>query len=194
MIAKYALLNKLHTKIIEARFKAKAESFMLFQREYRKTLDFENGFEFKAGMYDNELYYQGKFAFKKHFLGNNKIPLIDGGEGGEEFKCAQDIDAESDVKFWLRNVARHHASFRLPTSTDNFYPDFIAQLNDGRILVVEYKGAHLADTQDTKEKALIGAIWEKVSNGKGLFMVAVKSKDGSSVAEQIKAKILLAGL
>jgi hypothetical protein len=60
--------------------------------------------------------------------------LNDGGEGGEEFQCAQAIDAESEVKFWLRNVARHHASFRLPTSTDNFYPDFVALLNDGRIV------------------------------------------------------------
>jgi type III restriction enzyme len=189
MIAKYALLTKLQAKITEVRLKAKSESFMLFQREYRKTLDFENGFEFKACLYDGELYYQGKFAFKKHFLGNNKIPLFDGGEGGEEFKCAQAIDAEPAVKFWLRNVARHHASFRLPTSTDNFYPDFIVKLNDGRILVVEYKGAHLADTQDTKEKALIGEIWEKQTNGKGLFMVAVKSKDGLNVTEQIKAKV-----
>jgi type III restriction enzyme len=67
-------------------------------------------------------------------------------------------------------------------------------LNDGRILVIEYKGEYLATGDDTKEKALIGAIWEKVSNGRGLFMVAVQSKDGLSVAEQIKAKILLAGL
>jgi hypothetical protein len=50
----------------------------------------------------------------------------DGGEKGVEFQCAKAIDAEQQVKYWLRNIARHPASFKLPTSTDYFYPDFIA--------------------------------------------------------------------
>ncbi|MDR3342987.1 MAG: hypothetical protein LBT14_09435, partial [Treponema sp.] len=136
--------------------------------------------------------YQGNYKFKKHFLGNNKIPDLK--SEGEEYLCAQAIDAEPAVKFWLRNVDCNHASFKLPTSTDFFYPDFATMLNDERILVIEYKGENLATNDDTKEKALIGAVWEKVSNGKGLFMVAVKSKDGLNVAGQIKAKILLDGL
>ena len=40
----------------------------------------------------------------------------------------------------------------LPTSTDRFYPDFVAMLQDGRIFVVEYKGADRMDTGDTREK------------------------------------------
>jgi hypothetical protein len=40
-----------------------------------------------------------------------------------------------------------------------------------------------------KEKAVISAIWEKETKGTGLFMVAVKSKDGLTVAEQMKEKI-----
>jgi type III restriction enzyme len=62
-------------------------------------------------------------------------------------------------------------------------------LQDDRILVVEYKGAHIADNQDTKEKVAIGEIWEKQSKGKGLFMLAVKNKDGKSIDQQIKEKI-----
>jgi len=55
---------------------------------------------------------------------------------------------------WIRNVARHTRSFWLPTTTDKFYPDFVAQLADGRLLVVEYKGALLAGAgvDDTNEK------------------------------------------
>jgi type III restriction enzyme len=93
------------------------------------------------------------------------------------------------VRFWLRNVALLPVSFRLPTSTDFFYPDFVAQLNDGRTLVVEYKGEDRATNDDSKEKAVIGEIWAKLSGGKGLFLLAVKSQDGKSVAEQIKDKI-----
>ena len=121
--------------------------------------------------------------------GNNNIPSIDGGEKGEEFQCARAIDAEPQVKFWLRNIARHPASFKLPTATDNFYPDFIAKLEDDRILVVEYKGSHLVDSQDTKDKEAIGKVWEMQSNKKGLFLLAVKNRDGKTVEQQIKEKI-----
>ncbi|MDR1231425.1 MAG: hypothetical protein LBK61_08495 [Spirochaetaceae bacterium] len=140
-------------------------------------------------MYDGELYYEGSYKFTKHFLGNHKIPLMDGGENGEEFQCAKALDAEPQVKFWLRNVARHPASFKLPTSTDFFYPDFVAMLNDGRILVVEYKGEYLAETPDTKEKANIGEIWAKLSKGKDLFLLTTLKKGGKTLEEQIKEKI-----
>jgi type III restriction enzyme len=188
MIAKYALMNKLLVNITAARQKVKHKSFELFQSETHKTLDFKTPFTFSENMYEGELYYQGSYQFTKHYLGNNKIPLIDGGEDGEEFQCAKAIDAEPVVRFWIRNVSRHRASFRLPTSTDFFYPDFIAMLTDGRILVVEYKGAHLAETPDTKEKANIGEIWAKLSKGKALFLLASIKKSGKPLDEQIKEK------
>jgi type III restriction enzyme len=189
MIAKYALMNKLLAKITTARQNVKNKAFELFQNEARKVLDFKTPFTFSENIYEGQLYYQGNYRFTRHYSGNNKIPLIDGGETGEEFQCAKAIDAEPEVQFWIRNAARHPASFRLPTSTDFFYPDFIAMLNDGRLLVVEYKGAHLAETPDTKEKANIGEIWEKLSKGRGLFLLALKSKDGLNVEQQIKMKI-----
>src|SRR3954452_16996266 len=42
-----------------------------------------------------------------------------------------------------RNIDRKRSSFWLQTPHDKFYPDFVAMLTDGRILVVEYKGKHL---------------------------------------------------
>ncbi|MDR2392613.1 MAG: hypothetical protein LBD93_00405 [Treponema sp.] len=111
---------------------------------------------------------------------------MDGSESGEEFHCAKAIDAEPAVRFWLRNVSRHPKSFKLPTSTDFFYPDFIAQLADGRILVVEYKGGDRATNDDSKEKAAIGEIWARLSKGKALFLLATIKKGGKSVEEQIR--------
>jgi type III restriction enzyme len=190
VIAKFALLNKLQSIIIVTREAARAKSFSLFQDEYPKTLDFDaNAFHFKKDMYGFFAPYQGKFKFSKHFLGNNNIPYIDGGEKGEEFQCAFAIDSENQVDYWLRNIAKNPASFRLPTSTDFFYPDFIAKLKDGRILAIEYKGSHLIDSEDTKEKETIGLIWEKQSKGKALFLLAVKNKDGKTIEQQIKDKI-----
>ncbi|KAA6303194.1 MAG: hypothetical protein EZS26_000797 [Candidatus Ordinivivax streblomastigis] len=155
----------------------------------RVELDFDNGFVFYANIYDNELCYNGSFRFTKHFLGANNVPIIDGNEKGEEFQCAVAIDSLPEVKYWLRNVARNPKSFYLPTATDRFYPDFVALLNDGRILVVEYKGAQFRGTSDVNEKELIGALWEKHTQGKGIFLMAWKTEQGLTTAEQIKKKI-----
>ena len=62
-------------------------------------------------------------------------------------------------------------------------------LNDGRILVVEYKGKHLIDSADTKEKLAIGKLWESKSAGKGLFLMAEKAKKGLNITEQINVAI-----
>ena len=51
-------------------------------------------------------------------------------------------------------------------------------LDDGRYLVVEYKGAHIASTDDIKEKKGLGEIWEKRSDGKCLFVIAERDDFG----------------
>ncbi|MDR2905781.1 MAG: DEAD/DEAH box helicase family protein [Helicobacteraceae bacterium] len=193
MIARYALANELERKIRIARNEAREKAFhtTLFGREDRVKLDFDNGFEFFESMYNGEMMYQGYYKFQKHYLGSLKVPMFDGGGNGEEFACAKELDALPQVKYWLRNIARHKNSFWLPTSTDKFYPDFVAMLEDGRILVVEYKGSFLIESKDTKEKKMIGEFWEKLSNRNGLFLLAAdkKNADGLSVLEQIKKKI-----
>ena len=117
------------------------------------------------------------------------MPAFDSAENGEEVQCAQTIDNLPAVKYWIRNVARHPNSFCLPTATDKFYPDFVALLNDGRLLVIEYKGAHIAEGSDTAEKRTIGALWERESKGKGLFLIAEKSVDGQDVRQQLLEKV-----
>jgi hypothetical protein len=36
------------------------------------------------------------------------------------------------------------------------YPDFIAELTDARLLVIEYKCAHLVPSDETKEEVAVG--------------------------------------
>jgi type III restriction enzyme len=50
----------------------------------------------------------------------------------------------------LRNVKP--TSFSLQTATERSYPDFICKLEDGRILVVEYKNSKDYDLPDNEEK------------------------------------------
>lgn len=191
MLTKYALATKLSDKIKDAYIKARMKSYQIsfFEPQAHVELNFDNGFEFSNNMYDDVLCYRGHYKFSKHYLGSNNVPNFDGGVDGEEFQCAKAIDTNSHVKYWIRNVAKHINSFWLPTSTDRFYPDFIAMLNDGRIMVIEYKGAHLIDNTDTKEKSTIGNLWESKSDGKGLFIIVEKNKNGLNMSEQIENKI-----
>ena len=129
---------------------------------------------FAAMNYEPGWLYEGGFQFKKHYFGSKPGELKEkraDGQLTEEFKCAQYLDALPEVKFWARNLSRRTTSFRLQTSTDWFYPDFIAMLHDGRVLVVEYKGKAWSEMKDSDEKRDLGAVWESRSNGKCLFIM-----------------------
>ncbi len=108
---------------------------------------------------------------------------------GEEIECARALDTNDNIAFWVRNIEKYQYAFYIPKANGRFYPDFIAKLKDGRILVVEYKGEHLIDYTDTKNKALVGELWEKSSSGKCLFLMGVKKNNIGSIYEQISNKI-----
>lgn len=129
---------------------------------------------FAAMNYEPGWLYEGGFQFKKHYFGRRPGELKEkraDGQLTEEFQCAQYLDALPEIKFWARNLSRRTTSFRLQTSTDWFYPDFIAMLHDGRILVVEYKGKAWSEMKDAEEKRALGAVWESRSKGKCLFIM-----------------------
>ena len=71
----------------------------------------------------------------------------------------------------------------LPTATDRFYPDFIAELNDGRVLVVEYKGAERAENVENREKRNIGDRLAEVSDGRVIFWWAMDADSGNLTGE-----------
>jgi type III restriction enzyme len=55
---------------------------------------------------------------------------------------------------------------------------------------VEYKGAGYVTNDDSKEKKLLGELWEKKNGGKGLFLMAVKFDGlGRGVFEQLGSKV-----
>jgi type III restriction enzyme len=191
MRCKFILARKVREKIAAFRQQERNKVYQkyLFAPASKVEVSFDDGFLFKDGMYWDQRRYRGRWRPRKHFLGPDQMLAFDGDESGEEFQCAEAIDSLSDVKYWVRNVARHPNSFWLPTATDRFYPDYVARLNDSRLLVVEYKGAHIADTPDTNEKRTIGRLWEQQSGGKGLFIVAEKTVDGRNVRQQIQAKL-----
>lgn len=152
-------------------------------------------FGFEPGRYSPTNIYEKKTnsrQFKKHYYSviHDLQYQTEKGAITEEYLCAEAIDKNINVSRWIRNVERGDYSFHLPTSTGKFYPDFIVELTDGRILVVEYKGENLKTNDDTKEKAQIGRSWEKANAGKVLFLLATKEDElGRNVAQQINEKI-----
>ena len=126
--------------------------------------------------------YSGAYQFSKHYYDQPR----DLKSSGEEYRCAMAIDRCPKVKTWIRNVDRQPGSFFLPTSKDRFYPDFIAQLDDGRTLVIEYKGKHLISSDDTKEKENIGKLWAEKSQGKGIFMLVCEEVPERNLDVQLK--------
>ena len=78
----------------------------------------------------------------------------------------------------------------MPTSKQRTYPDFVAKLKDGRLLVVEYKGGDRYTADSEKEKRMIGELWASKSKGRGIYLMAqLKDEKGNSVTEQLKAAI-----
>ena len=149
----------------------------------------ERTINFKEMDYEPSWLYEGGFQFKKHYFGPKPGELKEkraDGQLTEEFKCAQFLDGLPQVKFWVRNLSKRSSSFRLQTSTQWFYPDFVCQLVDGRVLVVEYKGSHLL--ADSAEKASVGAVWASRSEGKCLFVMPT-DEDFTAITRVISGAI-----
>lgn len=150
-------------------------------------------FRFEPGKYPARNLYRGSYEFRKHFYPTIHDLRENTGTGAksEEFRCAQAIDSHAKVKHWVRNIERQpQTSFWLPTSSDYFYPDFVAELVDGRVLAVEYKGEPYRTNDDSREKNQVGTQWEKSSQGRCLFLFAVSQDEfGRDVFQQVDAKI-----
>lgn len=181
---RYILQKVLDSKIKQLRQQAKKSGYqlLLLAPTAAPEVSFENCLAFEPDSYYPPRLYRGAFKPLKHFY-----PVI-AEMNGEEVECAKVIEMHPKIKYWVRNIERDSRAFRLPTSTDYFYPDFVAMLDDGRILVVEYKGEHLRN-QDTAEKDNIGHVWARKSQEKGLFLVAWKNDKGLSLQQQIAAII-----
>lgn len=126
-------------------------------------------FKFPPDAYPINQAYEGSIKFKKHYY--SKPAQMN----AEEAECAARIDIHPKVKYWVRNIVRANYAFSLRLPDGYFYPDFVAQLHDGRYVVIEYKGKHLSETPDTIMKTTVGKLWQKRSNGKCIFLMALKT-------------------
>ena len=165
---KFILARKLEDKIKQCRVAAYENGYqqLLFEPNSVVETTYAYSFPNDPNCYPANWYYQGRHQFKKHFYA---LPGELKSEG-DELDCAIALDAQSAVKHWVRNLSNQpEASMWIQTKTDRFYPDFLAELNDGRLLMVEYKGEGWSDSEDTREKRRLGDLWAEKSEGKALF-------------------------
>ena len=185
---RFRLRDEIERRINQHRLAARREAFQDFLLpQSALTVSDEYTFDFKKAGYEPSWLYEGSFQFKHHYFPKpgELHELTPAGNLKEEFKCAQFIDGLDDVTHWVRNLSRKPSSFRFQTATDWFYPDFICQLNDGRLLAVEYKGDDIYTAIDAAEKRAIGAVWESRSDGRCLFVMPTKG-DFSSILKKIR--------
>lgn len=182
---KYALRRAIVARVTQLRQEAGARGVQLLLGDIAPVLALgDNGFTFSKAGYDPRTPYSGPWQPRKHLFAQ----IGDLKHGGEEFHAAMAIDDHPAIKHWVRNVDRTGWSYALPTATDLFYPDFVAELTDGRKLIVEYKGADRTDNPDSREKRNIGIRLQEVSGGNVVFLWAELDR-GGGVARQIDAAV-----
>jgi type III restriction enzyme len=140
-------------------------------------------FEFHPDAYAPDRDYKGEYG--SHDFENHYYPRIGDFDSKEEFLCACWIDRQPQIKFWVRNLVRKNGgSFFLQKADGRFFPDFICQLVDGRILAVEYKGKDRWN--DAKPDREIGELWEELSEGKCLFVMVTEKNWPAISAKYLK--------
>jgi type III restriction enzyme len=105
---------------------------------------------------------------------------------GEKYDCSRAIAHLDGIDSWVINLeGGPESSFWIQTSSDKFYPDFVCKLKNGKFLVVEYKGAFLAENADSREKERLGQLWEAQSLGQCIFRMIKGPDQLSKISEAV---------
>lgn len=185
----WSLLHALRRRLNGQRQAAQRQATqeLLFAPEVRAALEIaplDAAFRYDPTTYPASEIERGTI-FERHYY--DRVGAFD---SDEERACARTIDALPEIDCWVRNLARRDpASFRLPRRPGPdgsrwFYPDFVARLKDGRILVVEYKGAGQADRDDTRDKDEAGRLWAEAS---GQLFTLVIDRDYAAISRAVSA-------
>lgn len=188
-LQKFLIRNLIEARIRALRKQAVSNAYQqaLFADDAasRVAVSDQYAYEFHAHGYAPSRDYDGRFGhfdFRKHFYGR-----IGDFDSKEEFECACQLDTwaqQGRIQFWVRNLVRREgSSFFLQKADGRFYPDFICQLPDGAVLIVEYKGAN--GWLNAEDDRLIGGLWAQLSEGRCRF-VMVKDKCWEWIEEYLK--------
>ncbi len=189
---RFELRRKLESRLTALRKEARSREYQaaLFGEHEIVKVRVGDGYEFAydPNSYPARTVCERSGDFAKHYY--EKVGELDaetpGGKIAEEFQCAQFIDSQPGVRWWVRNLAHSPANnFWLQTSTDRFFPDFVIQHTSGKVLVVEYKGSDRATNEDTREKERLGKLWAERSGGQCFFEMVKGLGELGNIAEAL---------
>lgn len=182
---RFVLARRIDAQIADMRETAAKVQFqqLVLDGCWQVEADWSHTFNFTPGGYPAHAgsRYAGRWEFRKHYY-----PVIaDLKDKGEEFECARLIDRHPQVRHWVRNLDQAPFGFWLPTARGRTFPDFIAELVDGRLAVIEYKGAHLRNDPGEIEKRKVGELWAASSGGRCAFRFVYLDDGGLNMEAQL---------
>ena len=192
--AKFLLVRQMGAEVERVRQASVGAVFQrsLLDADAPVAVDFDHTIRFDPLAYPKRWDCPANYRWKKHYytLPGDLPHKRKDGKLAEEFLCAVALDSHPNVQTWVRNVV-HETQFWLPTPTGRTYPDFVALLDDGRVLVVEYKGGDRVSNADSQMKAAIGTAWARASGGRCLYLMATAPAEagGWSIDAQIQRAI-----
>lgn len=115
-------------------------------------------------------------VFKKHLF------RVVGHMNNDELAVARILDALPEVDTWVRNLDKdRNAAFWLPYPEDQaFFPDFVAQLTNGKVLVLEVKGEFLENAQ-SQDKRKVLELWGRATGGIAKWVSAPDQTRGTGL-------------
>lgn len=182
---RFMLARRINSQIADMREAAAKTQFqqLVLDGGWKVEPDWTHTFKFEQGVYPAPAgsRYAGRWEFKNHYY-----PVVANlKDKGEEFECARFIDRHAKVKQWVRNLEQEPFGYCLPTSRGRFFPDFIAELEDGRLALIEYKGGHLRNDPYEIEKRKVGELWAASSGGKCVFSFVYLEDGGMNIEGQL---------
>jgi len=173
-VGRYILEERIKGKIDDILTKQAKKNFDELKKEKKISGSKEIFFEPQPQI---TLFNFFKDSFQKHLY--EKAHNIN----KEEEELAYGVDGLNNVETWYRN--RDKADFYIQGwKREKFYPDFIVKTKKGNYFVLEYKGKHLIDSQDSEYKEEIGRIWSQIMDN-GFFFELVSKDNLQDILKKI---------
>lgn len=92
---------------------------------------------------------------------------------GFEYEMVMALTSMPNVRWWHRNISRHGFCIN---GFVKHYPDFIVEMQSGKIVLIETKGDHLENTE-TRYKLELGRTWQNMAGSRFRYYMVFQSKD-----------------
>ena len=92
---------------------------------------------------------------------------------GFEYDMVMALTSMPNVRWWHRNISRQGFCIN---GFVKHYPDFIVEMQSGKIVLIETKGDHLENTE-TRYKLELGRTWQNMAGSRFRYYMVFQSKN-----------------